>query len=66
MYITVLYMLLLKGHLCIPADFPFGCFFTSTNLCLDWFLLICMSKCVKATTSVTYILPILHKYFSPE
>lgn len=27
MYITVLYMLLLKGHLCIPADFPIGCFF---------------------------------------
>lgn len=38
-YVTVLCMLLLNGHLCTSIDFPIG-WLLSTNLSLGWFLLI--------------------------
>lgn len=65
MYITVLCMLLLSGCLCISTDFSIG-WFLSINLCLVWFLLICVSMCVKTAASIAYALTILYKCLSPE
>lgn len=50
-YITVLCILLLNSHLCISADFLVR-WLWSINLCLGWFLLICVPICVKTTTSI--------------